>query len=56
VNNARTLPDLTAKQSKIGGGMCHKLIFMCVHKGHRTGGLFRGNMPIKCPDCNKEPK
>ena len=50
-------PDLTAKQPTGGGGMDMSLLFMCGHKSARSGGWFRGHLPVRCPKCNaKESK
>ena len=53
--------DMTAKQPAGGGGMDLRLLYMCgtaakPHKGQRTGGAFRGNVPMRCPACNARPK
>jgi hypothetical protein len=32
------------------------LLYMCTHKGVRLGGYFRGNVPMRCPKCQRELK
>ena len=48
--------DMTAKQPAGGGGMDMRLLYLCGCKGQRTGGAFRGNLPMRCPACNARPK
>ena len=55
-------PDLTAKQPANGAGNGDmRLLYLCgtasnPHKGQRTGGSFRGNLPMVCPNCNTKGK
>ena len=57
MNYAAPVRDKTALQPTGGGGMDMRLLYLCGHKGTRTGGLFRGNRPDVCPACNtKESK
>jgi hypothetical protein len=56
MNRPRSHQDLTMRQPPAGVGMCHKLQFMCSHKGARTGALFRGKLPMLCPACNAKEK
>jgi hypothetical protein len=56
MNQVRNSRDLTMRQPPAGVGMCHKLQFMCHHKGARTGALFRGKLPMLCPACNAKGK
>jgi hypothetical protein len=56
MNQVRNSRDLTMRQPPAGVGMCHKLQFMCHHKGARTGALFRGKLPMLCPACNQKGK
>ena len=50
-------PDLSMKQPVNGGGMDTSLLYLygtakSPHKGSRTGGAFRGKLPLRCPMCN----
>jgi hypothetical protein len=56
VNRPRSHQDLTMRQAPAGVGMCHKLLFMCSHKGERAGALFQGKLPMLCPACNAKEK
>lgn len=56
MNRPRSQPDLTMRQPQAGVGMCHKLRFLCNHKGERAGALFRGKLPMLCAACNTKGK
>jgi hypothetical protein len=32
------------------------LYIACGHKGVRSGGFFRGGLPMRCPACNQKGK
>ena len=49
--NHSNVRDLTAKQPAPGLGMDIRLLYLCGCKGQRTGGIFRGRMPMLCPKC-----
>jgi hypothetical protein len=48
--------DLTMKQPAAGPGMSAQLLFMCQHKGGRTGALMRGRIPYRCANCVAKDK
>jgi hypothetical protein len=56
MNQVRNSRDLTMRQAPAGVGMCHKLKFMCGHKGSRTGSQMRGKLPMLCASCNQKGK
>ena len=53
-DRARSGPDLTMTSRTGGSGMSMSLLYMCKHRGHRTGGTFRGNLPMYCPACTEK--
>lgn len=61
MNRYQSQPDNTMKQPVGGGGMDMRLLYLCgtsrdPHKGLRTGGKFRGWLPVQCPACNAKDK
>jgi hypothetical protein len=47
-SNAR---DRTHQQPARGEGIPPLLLFMCNHKGGRTGAEMRGRIPMRCAAC-----
>lgn len=55
-SESRTVPN-GDYEAPIGAGGDMRLLYLtCNHKGHRTGGQFKGNLPWRCPACVKESK
>jgi hypothetical protein len=54
-DEARHVPDRAFRVAQPSPPL-ELLYIACSHKGPRSGGRFRGGLPMLCPGCWKERK